>query len=1050
MAAYRYYHILAALLLLGEAVLGYLIIQKIPYTEIDWKAYMEQVELFKGGERDYIKIRGGTGPLVYPAGFVYLFSVLHSVTDNGEDIRRAQYIFLGFYLITIATLLAIYYRARVCPPWVVIFICVSKRLHSIYMLRLFNDGVAMMLLWTAVYLFMRQKWRIGCAIFSFAVSIKMNVLLFAPALFFLLLQSCGVLRTIWYLFICAAIQIVLALPFLRHNWFSYLLKAFELSRVFTYKWTVNWKFLPEEIFVSKNLAHLLLCGHLIFLILFLEKHFRIIGTFRAVLFKPFAIYEPFPIRAEVIATSMFVINFVGICFARTLHYQFYSWFYPTLPYILWKTNIPMLFKVKALIIAEFAFNTFPATAPSSLALQLTNFFLLITLYFTEDSNFYVPYLDADARQNLLTYMNEECFDGSRQLALYYGSVTEDLAEGASTVSIDEREIILSLPKLKLTLAVGFGKSAPVTSEGYGRQVLDAMLEEATEGVAAGNNMGKLLNREYTKEKERERLDREEAKKKNLRQRGTGGSADEHFLQTPRTSRLGGNMTVALAFETDDGSRAIQTHVEIEERDGLREEQMDVAVYYDVDRTVQQIRTHGFRNIALQFPDSLLPDASRVQELLKIGLEGHALDRIFVLGDTSYGSCCVDEVAAQHLVADCIIHYGRTCLSLTSKIPVIYVFGNAPMDGDHCIYELQEKVNRIDAKKRVILLYEPCYHYARTQVFDALMATFPERCLLLADMRTFYNPHGDSSRSAAVDTERDVVVIGGQPVQFPADSDLELTSETTALLYVGSETAHLTSILLRYNTLDCFSYNPTTQMARREGATVNKALMRRFFLVQKAKEAQIFGILLGTLGVAQYMDVVNSLQSLIKKSGRKAYLFVVGKVNVPKLANFAEIDAFVLVACQQNTLMDCKEFFKPIITPYELQLALSEDDAWTAEYKTDFREVLPSLAQAADELDARDPDAEDADKPFFSLVSGTYMQAQRQPQATASQEALDDATGTALQVKNVYSDLIEYRSEAAEFLAKREYRGLEPRIGETPAHAAVQGSTGIARGYDHEH
>lgn len=168
---------------------------------------MQQVALYKGGERDYVNIKGDTGPLVYPAGFLYVYSVLHSLTDGGENIRRAQYIFLGFYLATIATVLAIYYRARVMPPWAAVFLLVSKRLHSIYMLRMFNDGVAMMLLFMAVYLFARQRWRWGCVLFSCAVSIKMNVLLFAPALFFLLLQSCGVLRTVWYLFICAAIQV---------------------------------------------------------------------------------------------------------------------------------------------------------------------------------------------------------------------------------------------------------------------------------------------------------------------------------------------------------------------------------------------------------------------------------------------------------------------------------------------------------------------------------------------------------------------------------------------------------------------------------------------------------------------------------------------------------------------------------------------------------------------------------------------------------------------------------------------------------------------------
>lgn len=44
-------------------------------TEIDWVAYMQEVEGFLGGERNYLNLRGDTGPLVYPAGFVYAYSV---------------------------------------------------------------------------------------------------------------------------------------------------------------------------------------------------------------------------------------------------------------------------------------------------------------------------------------------------------------------------------------------------------------------------------------------------------------------------------------------------------------------------------------------------------------------------------------------------------------------------------------------------------------------------------------------------------------------------------------------------------------------------------------------------------------------------------------------------------------------------------------------------------------------------------------------------------------------------------------------------------------
>lgn len=38
-------------------------------------------------------------------------------------------------------------------------------------------------------------------------------------------------------------------------------------------------------------------------------------------------------------------------------------------------------------------------------------------------------------------------------------------------------------------------------------------------------------------------------------------------------------------------------------------------------------------------------------------------------------------------------------------------------------------------------------------------------------------------------------------------------------------------------------------------------MRRYFLVQKAKEANVVGILVGTLGVANYMDVIQRLKQV---------------------------------------------------------------------------------------------------------------------------------------------------------------------------------------------
>jgi diphthamide biosynthesis protein 2 len=75
----------------------------------------------------------------------------------------------------------------------------------------------------------------------------------------------------------------------------------------------------------------------------------------------------------------------------------------------------------------------------------------------------------------------------------------------------------------------------------------------------------------------------------------------------------------------------------------------------------------------QFPDDLLKHSTRVVAVLRKRLQslresditgsGEETDiGLFVMADTAYGSCCVDEVGASHINADCVIHYGHTCFS----------------------------------------------------------------------------------------------------------------------------------------------------------------------------------------------------------------------------------------------------------------------------------------------------------------------------------------------------------------------------------------------------
>ena len=112
-----------------------------------------------------------------------------------------QYIFAGSYLVTFALVLDIYRMAAVnltmhsqakrnvlrassqaLPPILhIVTLLLSKRLHSIFVLRLFNDPVAMTLFYFATWLLCKRAVASACIVYSLALSIKMNLLLFIPA-----------------------------------------------------------------------------------------------------------------------------------------------------------------------------------------------------------------------------------------------------------------------------------------------------------------------------------------------------------------------------------------------------------------------------------------------------------------------------------------------------------------------------------------------------------------------------------------------------------------------------------------------------------------------------------------------------------------------------------------------------------------------------------------------------------------------------------------------------------------------------------------------------
>ncbi|WVO15927.1 hypothetical protein L204_103592 [Cryptococcus depauperatus] len=399
----RYFWHLATLLILGEVLLGLLVIWKIPYTKIDWPAYMQQVEMFLQHERNYAYIKGETGPLVYPALHLYIYTAFYKLLPSVEDVRPAQYLFLAIYLLTFLAISTIYYLAgrshvgaRHYPQVLLIPLTLSKRAHSIYVLRLFNDPIAMLFFYLSVIAMQlgeKKGWRLSCVMFSLAMGVKMNILLFLPGLLVLLFQYRGLVGLVESIGLILAIQVALPAPFFLSTLslaLSYFTSAFDFSRQFLYEWTVNWKFISQEAFLSRERAVLLLAGHVTVLALFaafkwsptLHGTIRVLSEGLAQPKRPAV--NPSQLPAYHIPLVLFTSNLIGMLFARSLHYQFHSWYFHQLPFLLfsgvgWHSNV-----LSALIwtMIQFAWETAPATKWNSFSLLGGHVFTLIGLFLT--------------------------------------------------------------------------------------------------------------------------------------------------------------------------------------------------------------------------------------------------------------------------------------------------------------------------------------------------------------------------------------------------------------------------------------------------------------------------------------------------------------------------------------------------------------------------------------------------------------------------------------------------------------------------------------------
>lgn len=437
------------------------------------------------------------------------------------------------------------------------------------------------------------------------------------------------------------------------------------------------------------------------------------------------------------------------------------------------------------------------------------------------------------------------------------------------------------------------------------------------------------------------------------------------------------------------------------------------------------------------------------------------ERLYILADTSYGACCVDEIAAEHVNADVVVHYGRACLSPTARLPVVYVFTQQALPLGPLLKAFKETYP--DMGQNIILMADVTYSRHIPEVREALVESGYDNVYSTSIV------HDPSSP------------LPNRTVPDEAQEDESKLKDWRLFHISDPPQSLLLTLSSRVSSIHIYptSQSNTSPVPQSLLASTALALRRRYALLTSLSTVPIFGILINTLSVKNYLHIVEHVKAQILAAGKKSYTFVVGKVNAAKIANFSEVGGWVVIGCWESSLVESKDFWKPVITPFELELALRGDAEriWTGEWRSDFQGILDRGTSTkgstngndgtlndghhgGNRMDGGDLDSElESAPPEFDLRTGRYISHTRPMRSqetawTKVGEKVSDAL-----IKRANGDLAVVAGEmspGAEFLrSKRTWKGLGSDFeiaydegGAEPGTAIEEGRSGIARGYTH--
>jgi 2-(3-amino-3-carboxypropyl)histidine synthase len=361
--------------------------------------------------------------------------------------------------------------------------------------------------------------------------------------------------------------------------------------------------------------------------------------------------------------------------------------------------------------------------------------------------------------------------------------------------------------------------------------------------------------------------------------------------------------------------------------------------FELDDLVKRIKSSDNRLVALQVPEGLKMQALDMMD----AIEEKTAAKVILAADPCYGACDLVHDKMKMMGVELVAHMGHSQMNIDSGMPTHFI--PVTYDGDpelkpvlpilaqhRAIAESRLSTAGDDAKS------ELSSDEAQEKFLDAVGRIAPLTGSKLGLVGSIQHLHllpdyKERLEKAGFEVE---IPVGGDRLSFPGQVlGCNYSGDNPGIghyIFLGSGDFHPIGLVLHTGKplalLDPYSGDASEMSFKR----IERILRQRFGLIMAVGDAKTFGILIGEKPGQMRRNLAIRMKRLLEKHGKKGYLLALDNIG-PDLIDFYPVDAFVNTACPRIAIDDSVRYAKPLITPFELEVALGEKQ-WETGYQFD--------------------------------------------------------------------------------------------------------------------